>query len=64
MSKRLTVSKVYQDVYEREKQLARELAVIQKSKVSIPELRRRIINLPDLKAYLFQDAELKRRLKK
>lgn len=44
------------------KEIARELTVIQKKDVSIPETIKRAFNIPNLKDVLKVDAEKKRRI--
>lgn len=61
--KRLVPSKTYLDVNEKKKQIARELAVIERNKVSLPELDKRVWNIPNIDRILREDADLKWRIK-
>ena len=62
MEKRMTHIRVYDQDKAKLNDLSLELSNIQKSKVSIPEVLRRTINIPSLKNVLKIDAENKRRL--
>lgn len=53
------------DTAMKKKELASELGAIEKNnRLSIAELDRRIMNIPNLKGILKEDSELKRRLKR
>lgn len=64
-SKRFVSQKTYKEVYDKKKQLSYELSVLESNKVSIPELERRILNIPNLQNVLKTDSILnKRRFKR
>ena len=61
MRKPLVSVKTYRDVYDKKKQLSFELSLIEKKKVSIPEVDRRILNIKDLPTILKTDSLLFKR---
>ena len=63
MRKPLVSVKTYKDVYDKKKQLSFELSLIEKKKVSIPEVDRRILNIKDLPTILKTDSLLFKREK-
>jgi hypothetical protein len=63
MNKRLTHIRAYQQDQARLNELARELALIQKARVTTPEVIKRTLNIPNLKDVLKTDAEAKRRIR-
>lgn len=64
LKKRLVPAKCYLEVHEKKKQIARELSLIEKTRISLPELDRRILNIGRLKEVLKRDAEIKWRMGK
>ena len=61
--KQTTHIRTYPEDKDKLDNLARELSIVQRSNVKIPEALRRITNVPGLKELLIKDAEAKRRLK-
>jgi Flp pilus assembly protein TadB len=60
MAKKLTHIRVYDKEKIKFDELARELSFIQKANIRIPEIVRRITNVPNIKSILIKDAEAKR----
>lgn len=58
-----TQARVTPETNEKAKQLARELSVIQNDKVSVPEIFRRVMNIPNIENVLKVDAINKRRIR-
>ena len=58
-----TVQKIKIETNDLVKQIAAELTVIQRDRVTIPEVFRRTFNIPNVVEELKKDAEQKRRLK-
>lgn len=63
MRKSLMSIKTYKECYDKKKDLSFKLSAIEGRRVSIPEVDRRILNIPNISLVLSNDAEIKRRLK-
>lgn len=62
-SKRHPHIRVSPEVKQKYDDLSIELSAIQRKRVSVPEVNRRLLNIPNIANILKKDAEMKRRLK-